>query len=170
MCPAPWWPFATPAAKAERLSRKRTSAATTIDGPDGVSKCSEPNSPPTTATAPMQRGEHRHLLGRRRKAPRRGGGNDQQRGDQQHADDLHGDGDDECHQQHEDEPRALGPQAFGLGQFLVDGRGQQRPPEPGQQATRMSSAAAIDRARCRRARRRGCRRTGSPSGRPAPRS
>src|SRR5690606_32652069 len=36
-----------------RLKRKRRSAATTTEGPEGVSKRSEAESPPTTASAPV---------------------------------------------------------------------------------------------------------------------
>jgi hypothetical protein len=72
---------------------------------------------------------------------RRGGRDYQQRGDQQHTDDLHRDGNDQRDQQHVDELDEPAAHAFGPRQVAVDGHGDQRTPDRGQQRQRDHAAA-----------------------------
>ena len=77
-------------------------------------------------------GQRRHLFRRRGKSPRRCGRNDYQRRDQQDTDHLHGQRHNHRQQQHETQIDGLDRNTFDQGQFLINGRRQQRPPQQSQ--------------------------------------
>src|SRR5690606_485599 len=82
---------------------------------------------------PQQTGANGHLLRGARMSLGGGRGNDQQRGDQQHADDLHGQGDHQGDQQHQRQTQTSHRQTLDPRQLLVHGDGQQRSPQGHQQ-------------------------------------
>src|SRR5690606_3136656 len=85
---------------------------------------------------PQQTGANGHLLRGARMSLGGGRGNDQQRGDQQHADDLHGQGDHQGDQQHQRQTQTSHRQTLDPRQLLVHGDGQQRSPQGHQQQQR----------------------------------
>ena len=72
------------------------------------------------------RGHDRHALGRAGQLPGRGRRDDQHRGDEQDADDLHGSRDDQGDEQHQDEPEPHDRRALGQ-RHLVMQRGEDQP-------------------------------------------
>src|SRR5690606_17359085 len=90
---------------------------------------------------PQQTGANGHLLRGARMSLGGGRGNDQQRGDQQHADDLHGQGDHQGDQQHQRQTQTSHRQTLDPRQLLVHGDGQQRSPQGHQQQQDQRAAA-----------------------------
>ena len=98
-------------------------------GPGGAVPDQRSVKPADHGEAADQTGAQGHLLRRRRQGARRRRGDDQQRGNQQQPDQLEADGDHHGEQNHEDQPHAGDGDALDLGEFFMNGRRQQRPPD-----------------------------------------
>ena len=100
-------------------------------GPAGTSQLREANRPATTEAIPIAVDAAAICSGVAAMRRAAAAGDDDQRHDEQHADDLHSDGDHRGEQEQEEETDTLHRDAFRRRQILVEGHGQEVVPLPG---------------------------------------